>query len=107
MPVCNIIDKRNNKYKIECDVAVEDSYNNNNIEGSTQFPMLQIVGYAEIGQCIISDAIMYLNNVYPNCPLTLYIYDLNTLTDVRYTLYRKNGNIGLKLAVTSDWSDSE
>lgn len=77
MPVSNIIDRRTNKYNVNCLVIFEESWHNNSIEGATQFnDDTEHVLYLCVKSTTIQKAIKYINKNYEH-DITIFLYDVN------------------------------
>lgn len=75
--IANIIDKRTNKYDVQCDVAFEPSWQDNSIPGATQFYRVRTFSYDELRNTTIVQAIEFANQW--DCSVTMYIYDVDFL----------------------------
>lgn len=73
----NIVDKRSNKYNVNCDVAFEPSWHDNTIKGATQFMQGRTFSYDALYSTTIARAIEYANRW--DCAVTMFVYDENFL----------------------------
>ena len=78
MPVTNIVDKRTNKYKIECKAVLEPSWHDNSVPKSTQFIVDEEHDFTVhvIEDSAVWKAFSYVENHYPMTEVTVYLYDI-------------------------------
>ncbi len=75
--IANFIDKRTNKYNVQCDVAFEPSWHDNTIAGATQFWRTRTFTYDELRNTTIVQAIEFAQQW--NEPVTMFVYDVDFL----------------------------
>lgn len=90
MPVHNIVDKRKNKFNVECEVHIEDSWHDNSFPGATQFPNNGYLTCDSIARTTIDLAIKYCNMKYDR-PMTLFLYDVGFERSSDYQTLIDNG----------------
>lgn len=72
--ICNVIDRRTNRYDVRVDAVFEPSQHDNCIPGATQFTWgNKEFTYDELLNTEIVVAIDYASKY--NCPVTLYLYN--------------------------------
>ena len=75
--ICNIIDRRHNKYDVNIDAVFEPSQHDNSVKGATQFSWGgNEFSYEELSGTTIVAAIEHARKW--DCPVTLFIYDLGS-----------------------------
>lgn len=77
MPVSNIVDKRTNKYDVNCMIVLENSWHDNSIEGATQFDESEEdITCIYIKQTTVQRAIACVNLHY-KIHITVFLYDVH------------------------------
>ena len=77
--ICNVVDRRSNKYDVRVDVVLEPSQHDNVVKGATQFTWgTKEFSYDEMLNTTIVQAIEYANEKYV-CPTTLFLYDVGVM----------------------------
>ena len=89
MPVANIIDNRTNHYKVDVSIVYEFSWQDNCINGATQFTEEDyLCKYIET--TTISYAIAFANQNWPENAITLFLHDIG------YEDYKDHDTINIK-----------
>ncbi len=95
MPICNIVDRRTNSFKVEVMVIFEDRWHDNSVDGSSKFEELGVnlkkgVDYLGIRRTTIELAIQYAAQEWKQ-PVTLFLYDLNINNSIDYDHIKEQG----------------
>ena len=94
MPICNIIDRRTNKYDVNVMAIYEDSWHDNSCPNSTRFKDTgDGVSYLGIGETTVDHAIQYARQRWPTQALTLFLYDLGVNNYVDHKTIKLEDNL--------------
>lgn len=77
--LANIIDRRSNPYKVQCDAVLEPSWRDNSCNGADQFEQTEVgvnETYVEMPRTTVFEAVAAAG--MRGWPVTVYLYDLGS-----------------------------